>query len=94
MTVFTHHLTLSGTDKRKNRACSNDVFKYPIEEIYLGYDGTFSRWETRGFEKWEPLRLSLSQEGINEKLYLICNFDRGTSSNRECFDFLKDWMSS
>jgi hypothetical protein len=88
-----HKLILSGIDKRTTEDISIDIYKYQILQLYLGFDETFNIMETRdlglsGF----PIRLTYIQNQKEEKLYLIANIGYGMTSNKDCYEVLKNWI--
>lgn len=94
LTVHNNFIQLAGFDKRNNEEFQLDIYKYEIEQLYLGFDESFSAFETRGLGlTWLPLRILFIKNGEERKLYLITNYQFGKTGNREYFDFLKQWVS-
>lgn len=95
MTIFPERLNFDGVDKRTHKEVSLDIYKYQIEQLYLGFDKTFNAMETRSFGlAWLPLRVMFEQDGSEKKLYMITNYNFGTTTDKDCFEFLKNWIST
>jgi hypothetical protein len=94
MTIFPDRLNFSGVDKRTHIEVSLDIYKYQIEQLFLGFDETFNAMETRGLGlTWLPLRVTFEQDNSEKKLYMITNYNFGMTANKDCFEFLKNWIS-
>jgi hypothetical protein len=93
MTVHADRLQFHGKDRRRNEEVDFQLFKHQIDQFYLGFDETFSAFETRGLGLgWQPLRINFSQQGQENKLYLIVNYQFGFSDNSGFFEYLKEWV--
>lgn len=93
LSILPDRLCFSGKDKRTGNDTSLDIYKYQIEELYLGFDEFYNAMETRGLGlTWVPLRLTFTQNEKEEKLYIITNYHLGWTDNKEYFEFLKDWL--
>jgi hypothetical protein len=91
MSILSDRLSFFGKDKRTSTDFSLNIYKYQIEQLYLGLDETFNMMETRGV-MWLPLRLTFMQNDKEEKLYVITNYHLGWSDNKDYFEFLKNWV--
>jgi len=92
MTIFSDRLNFGGADKRTHKEVSLDIYKYQIEQLYLGFDEAFNAMETRSLGlTWLPLRLTFMQDTNEKKLYIITNYHLGWSDNKDYFEFLKNW---
>ena len=68
-----------------------NIPKAEIEQLYHGYDETFSTFQTRGSgTTWAPIRFKFAHEN---PLYLISEFNGIYSANEELFEELKMWLS-
>lgn len=93
LTIYNNSLQLKGIDKKTKKEFYVEIFKYEIEELYLGFDKTFRASETRGFGlSWLPLRILFVKNKQERKLYLIVNYQFGKTGNKEYFEFLKQWL--
>ena len=94
LTVHDNLLQLTGEDKRTKEDFSLDIYKYQIEQLYLGFDDVFTALETRGLGlTWLPLRILFTNNGKKAKIYLITNYQFGRTGNKEYFEFLKKWVA-
>lgn len=68
-----------------------NIPKNEIEQLYHGYDGTFSTVQTRGMgTTWAPIRFKFAH---GNDLYLISEFNGIYSANEELFEELKLWLT-
>lgn len=94
LTITTNTIELIGEDKNTKQEFLLEIYKHEIEQLYLGLDDTFNAAETRNLGLgWLPLRLLFSRDEQIQKLYLIINYNFGRTDNKECFEFLKQWLS-
>ena len=94
ITIYANTLLLKGFDKRQEVEVSFEILKGRIEQLYHGFDKTFSASETRGLGlMWHPLRLTFYNDDESKNVYLIINYRFGKTDNLEYFEFLKQWVS-
>lgn len=94
MSVLPDRLYFSGIDKHTHNEVSLIIYKYQIEQLYLGFDETFNAMETRSFGlTWLPLRITFIQDNNEKNLYIITNYNLGSTNNKDYFEFLKEWSS-
>ena len=94
LTILLDKLNLKGIDKRTGEDISLDIYKFQIDQLYLGFDKSYNALESRGLGlTWLPLRMTFTQKGAVEKLYLITNYKFGWADTKDYFEYLKDWLS-
>lgn len=97
LTVHDNFIEMAGKDKKTKKDFYLEIYKYEIEQLYLGFDEAFTVSETRGLGltafSWLPLRILFRKNDEERKLYLIINYQFGKTGNREYFEFLKQWIS-
>ncbi len=87
-------VSYSGIDTKNNNSdFSFVIYKYQIEQIYLGFDDVFKIMESRSLGiHWKPIRLKIIQNNIEEYYYLITYSQDGYNTD-EWFTLLKTWLS-
>ncbi|OFY86437.1 MAG: hypothetical protein A3F72_11615 [Bacteroidetes bacterium RIFCSPLOWO2_12_FULL_35_15] len=79
--------------KNNNSEFSAIIYKYQIEQIYLGFDDVFTVSESRSLGlKWKPIRIKIVKNGIEENLYFITYLENGFNTE-EWFNILISWLS-
>ncbi len=86
-------LTFTGTDRKSGEDFQMEIYKEEFEQLFLGYDNTFSIFETRGFGLgWKPLRIIFNREGQEYTIYLIINYRYTRTDNELWMQLLKEWL--
>ena len=89
-----NYLAFRGIDVKTMEQSELIIAKHELEQIYHGYDETYSLFEVRGLGLfWKPIRLLINKNGREGYVYLIINFRWGTTDNAQWFEILKDWAS-
>jgi hypothetical protein len=94
ITITENSLLLQGFDNRQKVEISFEILKGQMEQLYHGFDKSFTALETRSLgTSWYPLRITFQNGGESKNVYLIINYRFGKTDNLEYFEFLKQWVS-
>lgn len=92
-------ITFKGFDTYLKKDVKFNIRKDEINQLYYGYDKTFTLSETRGMGMgWAPIRIRFDASKFDDDeeetdLYLVIKYNGVFSENEKLFEELKLWLS-
>lgn len=94
ITMKNNSLYFDGYDVREKQEVEIVINKHHITSLYYGYDKLYNLGEVRGLGMtWKPIRITFNENGKEQNLYLITNYNLGKTDNNEWLMLLQKWLA-
>lgn len=87
-------LYFEGIDVKTDENAEFSIPRYSIEQIFYGYDNSYSILQTRGLGlNWAPVRIKYNIDDEIKTVYIITEYETPGTSDKYFYEFLKEWLS-